>query len=337
MRVLVAFDVDGTLTCGSPPGPIEPRLLRELKKAGFTVGIVGNYERALKVVAGLDFYLEGDPFKAENLARVASAFKPCLAIYVADLPSDREAALKAGFIYVSPRDLPLSLPRLPCTLGPLVPYGNACPTVDPSAYVDPSSRLVGRVCIGPGSAVFFGAVLRAEEGELVGGHLRAGDLLPLAVLLDLKYYRAFLGLVGRFRGAERRRLLEVVGPRIDAAVVKSVYRLKEWGAEELLRTFAVGRCFRIRYADIVGLGPEEVLKVAAAAYSCEAELESVERAARAEGFRRANSAFLKGLLTSVPVVAVVELKRYEVTNLVAILRGLSLGLAGKELEGLVIR
>ncbi len=180
-------------------------------------------------------------------------------------------------------------------------------------------------------------VLSPEEGELVGGHLRAGDILPLAVLLDLKYYREFLRLVGRFRGGERRMLLEVVGPRIDAAVVKSVYRLKEWGAGELLGSFAVGRCFRIRYADIVGLGPEEVLKVAAAAYSCEAELESVERAAMAEGFRRANSAFLKGLLTSVPVVAVVELKRYEVANLVTILRGLSLGLVGKELEGLVIR
>jgi len=169
LRVLLAFDVDGTLACGSPPGPIKPELLVRLKEAGFIVGIVGNYERALSEARGLDFYLEGDPFKAENLARVASAFKPCLAIYVADLPSDREAALKAGFIYVSPRDLPLSLPRLPCTLGPLVPYGNACPTVDPSAYVDPSSRLVGRVCIGSRSAVFFGAVLRAEEGELVVG------------------------------------------------------------------------------------------------------------------------------------------------------------------------
>ena len=39
----------------------------------------------------------------------------------------------------------------------------------------------------------------------------------------------------------------------------------------------------------------------------------------------------------IPVVAVVELKRYEVANLVTSLRGLSLGLVGKELEGLVIR
>lgn len=51
----------------------------------------------------------------------------------------------------------------------LVAYNGRAPRVHLSAFIDPCSRIVGSVSIGRGSAVFYGSVLRAEEGELVVG------------------------------------------------------------------------------------------------------------------------------------------------------------------------
>lgn len=104
MSVVVAFDVDGTLEVGEPKGPIKLEAVKRLKEAGLIVGIVGARERVEGRLKGLDFYMDGDPFKERNLKEVAGRYRPALAIYVADRPSDREAALKAGFCYVKPSD-----------------------------------------------------------------------------------------------------------------------------------------------------------------------------------------------------------------------------------------
>ncbi len=54
----------------------------------------------------------------------------------------------------------------------IIPYNGRRPSVDPSAFIDPTSRLVGFVKVGRGSAVFYGSVLRAEEGEVwIGEHV----------------------------------------------------------------------------------------------------------------------------------------------------------------------
>lgn len=105
-EVLVAFDVDGTLEVGSPPGPIRLEAVRRLKERGLIVGIVGAKEKVEAALRGLDFYMGGDPHKERNLRELAARYRPALAIYVADRPSDREAALKAGFCYVRPDDFP---------------------------------------------------------------------------------------------------------------------------------------------------------------------------------------------------------------------------------------
>jgi len=104
MKALIAFDVDGTLECGKPPGPIKLERVRVLKEAGFTIGIVGARERVIPKLPNLDFYFSGDPHKPEWLKAVKDQFKPLLAIYVADLPSDRKAALRLGFSYICPKD-----------------------------------------------------------------------------------------------------------------------------------------------------------------------------------------------------------------------------------------
>lgn len=102
--VVIAFDVDGTLECGGPPGIIKIETIKRLKEKGFIVGIVGAYKKVQRHINNLDFYFGGDPHKPENLRKVRETYKPAFCIYVADLPSDRVAALRNGFSYIKPED-----------------------------------------------------------------------------------------------------------------------------------------------------------------------------------------------------------------------------------------
>jgi carbonic anhydrase/acetyltransferase-like protein (isoleucine patch superfamily) len=47
--------------------------------------------------------------------------------------------------------------------------GDAVPQVDPSAWVADSATVIGRVTIGPGASVWFGAVLRGDNEPIVIG------------------------------------------------------------------------------------------------------------------------------------------------------------------------
>jgi hypothetical protein len=104
MNVVIAFDVDGTLECGNPPGLIKIETVKRLKERGFIVGIIGAYKKVQQHINNLDFYLSGDPHKPENLRKVHETYKPTFCIYVADLPSDRVAALENGFSYIKSED-----------------------------------------------------------------------------------------------------------------------------------------------------------------------------------------------------------------------------------------
>ena len=104
MRIVIAFDVDGTLECGAPKGNIKLSTLLELKKRGFIVGIVGNYLRVPKeILQKLDFCYGTHPFKAIYLRKIKSDYKADLVIYVADDELDRRACLVAKVIYVHPQ------------------------------------------------------------------------------------------------------------------------------------------------------------------------------------------------------------------------------------------
>jgi gamma-carbonic anhydrase len=48
----------------------------------------------------------------------------------------------------------------------LIEHRGWAPEVDPSAYVAPTAVLCGRVVVGPGARVLFGAVLTAEDGQV---------------------------------------------------------------------------------------------------------------------------------------------------------------------------
>jgi carbonic anhydrase/acetyltransferase-like protein (isoleucine patch superfamily) len=52
---------------------------------------------------------------------------------------------------------------------PIVPFGSASPTIDPSAWVAPNATVVGAVTISAHASVFFGAVLRGDTDAIVVG------------------------------------------------------------------------------------------------------------------------------------------------------------------------
>ena len=45
----------------------------------------------------------------------------------------------------------------------IVPFGNAVPRIDPSAWVAPNATIVGNVSIEPHASVFYGAVIRGDR------------------------------------------------------------------------------------------------------------------------------------------------------------------------------
>jgi carbonic anhydrase/acetyltransferase-like protein (isoleucine patch superfamily) len=47
----------------------------------------------------------------------------------------------------------------------LIPFRGRAPTVHPTAWIAPTAVLIGDVEVGPGSSVWFGAVLRGDHPE----------------------------------------------------------------------------------------------------------------------------------------------------------------------------
>lgn len=48
----------------------------------------------------------------------------------------------------------------------IVPFGSAVPRVDATSWAAPNATLIGAVTLGAHSSVFYGAVLRADEGAI---------------------------------------------------------------------------------------------------------------------------------------------------------------------------
>jgi len=97
-RKVIAFDVDGTLACGEPPGPIPMADLEWLQQRGWEVYIVGNYATlgywARKIPNGNP---SGLP-KEEALKRIKGNSEGEF-IYVGDAEQDLMSAKKAGWYF----------------------------------------------------------------------------------------------------------------------------------------------------------------------------------------------------------------------------------------------
>lgn len=51
----------------------------------------------------------------------------------------------------------------------ILPFDGVSPTIDPTAFIAENATVIGRVTLGAGASVFFGAVIRADRDEIVLG------------------------------------------------------------------------------------------------------------------------------------------------------------------------
>jgi hypothetical protein len=97
MRVLLCFDVDGTLD--SSAGPVPFARLRELVRLGAEVAIVSP---SLNWPVGMLPALVAGPGRLDNLVAAALKYPAELNLYISDNPGDEEVAKQAGFAFVRP-------------------------------------------------------------------------------------------------------------------------------------------------------------------------------------------------------------------------------------------
>jgi phosphoglycolate phosphatase-like HAD superfamily hydrolase len=105
-RVLVSFDIDGTMEFGDPPGPVTADVARELFDRGYIVGVASDWPRSsqqpLWSSHGMEPFFVGGK---HHLHEVRAEFEADHYIHVGDTDVDERYAKLAGFAFVHVDDL----------------------------------------------------------------------------------------------------------------------------------------------------------------------------------------------------------------------------------------
>jgi len=111
-RVVVSFDIDGTMEFGEPPGPVPASVARELFDRGYIVGVASDWprssQRPLWNRHGLEPQFVGGK---HHLHEVRAEFEADHYIHVGDTDVDERYARLAGFAFIHVDDL--TAPVLP--------------------------------------------------------------------------------------------------------------------------------------------------------------------------------------------------------------------------------
>jgi phosphoglycolate phosphatase-like HAD superfamily hydrolase len=105
-RVLVSFDIDGTMEFGEPPGPVPAAVARELFDRGYIVGVASDWPRSSQQPLwsrhGMEPHFVGGK---HHLHEVRAEFEADHYIHVGDTDVDERYAKLAGFAFVHVDDL----------------------------------------------------------------------------------------------------------------------------------------------------------------------------------------------------------------------------------------
>ena len=101
MKILISFDIDGTLEIGDPPGPLTMDMVRRAREAGCIIGTCSD--RPLDVQKELmerqkipmDFVA-----RKHELAGVRATFEVERYFHIGDTELDEQFALRAGFDFL---------------------------------------------------------------------------------------------------------------------------------------------------------------------------------------------------------------------------------------------
>jgi phosphoglycolate phosphatase-like HAD superfamily hydrolase len=105
-RILVSFDIDGTMEFGDPPGPVPASVARELFERGYIVGVASDWPRSsqqpLWSQHGMEPHFVGGK---HHLHEVRAQFPADRYVHVGDTAVDERYALLAGFEFLLVTDL----------------------------------------------------------------------------------------------------------------------------------------------------------------------------------------------------------------------------------------
>ncbi len=101
MRILISFDIDGTLEVGDPPGPVTLDMVRRARESGCIIGT--GSDRTLSVQQELmdRNHIQIDFVSLKHrLTEVKDAFEVERYYHIGDTELDRQFALRAGFDFL---------------------------------------------------------------------------------------------------------------------------------------------------------------------------------------------------------------------------------------------
>lgn len=105
--VVVSFDIDGTLECGDPPGPVVVDVVRAVAARGHVVGSASDRPRADQVALwsrhGVEVAFTGGK---HHLPDVRTRFPAARYLHIGDTDIDEHFARLARFDFVHCRDVP---------------------------------------------------------------------------------------------------------------------------------------------------------------------------------------------------------------------------------------
>ena len=105
-RVVVSFDIDGTMEFGDPPGPVPAAVVRERVARGYVVGCASDWPRSsqqpLWARHGIEPSFVGGK---HHLHEVREQFAADQYLHVGDTDVDERYALLAGFEFLSVYEL----------------------------------------------------------------------------------------------------------------------------------------------------------------------------------------------------------------------------------------
>jgi hypothetical protein len=106
-RILVSFDIDGTLEEGDPPGPLPMNLVRLAKQLGYVVGSASDRTRREQSEMWERNSISVDFIgHKHHLEKVAIDFAGTRMIHIGDTDVDAHYARLAGFEFVHVNEVP---------------------------------------------------------------------------------------------------------------------------------------------------------------------------------------------------------------------------------------
>jgi hypothetical protein len=110
LKVLISFDIDGTLEVGDPPGPVTLDMVRKAQANGCIIGICSDRPLSVQreLMSKQNIQMDFVSLK-HRLGDVNGAFGAERCYHIGDTELDRQFALRAGFDFIKMDVVPSEL------------------------------------------------------------------------------------------------------------------------------------------------------------------------------------------------------------------------------------